>query len=94
MFEEFSDDRADLNVLGKSRDPRLQTADAADNQADLHPCAGRLIQRGDDLLVTEGIHLRDDRCRLSVFCMLRLPVDQMQEFRSEPQRGNRKHVPV
>ena len=29
----------------------------------------------DDLLVTEGIHLRDDRCRLSVFCMLRLPVD-------------------
>ena len=43
MFQKFPDDGADFNILGKSRNSCLQTADSTDHQMDLDTSAGRLI---------------------------------------------------
>ena len=63
----------------------LQTADAADDQVDLHACTGGFIQSGNDLLVTQGVDLGNDpgRTALLLHCWSPSGSSRINRFRSQ-----------
>lgn len=76
MFQEIADDRTYRYVFADMRDADLQTADAADDQFDLHPCRRCRIECLDDLPVTQGIHFCNDMGFFSRQCPVLLSFDQ------------------
>ena len=87
-------ERTDMFSL-ESRHTCLQAADAADNHFHLDARAGRLIQSGDDFLVTQGVHLGHNVGRLAVPGMLCVSLRIMRRNRSpEPEGGHRQLIPV
>ena len=52
-------------LLADARQPRAERADAADVQPDPHAGLRRRVERRDDLLVDERVHLGDDLGRLA-----------------------------
>ena len=76
VLQEGSYDGPHRDILGDSRYPGLQAADAADDQIDLYAGAGCLVELGYDIAVAERIHLRDDVSRFMCLRMADLTVDQ------------------
>src|SRR3954469_22224599 len=60
VLQEAAHDRADADVLRQAVDARPQRADAADQQLDRDAGVRRLVQRVDDPLVDQGVHLEPD----------------------------------
>ena len=87
VLKEITDNRADRDIFAQPRNTCFQTADSPDNHINLYARTGGLVKIGDDFFVAEGIHLYDNSGRLAVFCVPRLPLNQAQEFASQPQRG-------
>ena len=65
-----------------------QRADAAHVQADPHAGLRRRVERADDLLVDERVHLGDDLGRLARLGAAPLAVDQLHE---PPAQAGRRH---
>ena len=93
MLQEISDNGTHRDRPADSRDPHFQTADTADDQFNLHARRGSLIQGCDNPAVAQGIHLCDDSGRLARQRVLRLPRNQIEKLRAQPQRRERQFIP-
>src|SRR5919198_3013009 len=60
VLEKAADDAADVDVLAQALHARTKHADAADDEIDLDARLGRRVERVDDTLVGEVVHLHDD----------------------------------
>ena len=78
VFEEPADDADHPDMLRESCDARTETADAADDQVDLHPCRRGAIERLDALGVHDRVHLGDDPPTPPRQRMRRLAIDHPQ----------------
>ena len=74
-------------MLTDLRNPGLKTADATDDQVNLHPGCGCFVECCDDFFITQGIHLCHDPRRNTFRGMLRLPPYHVQETSTQPQRS-------
>src|SRR6266568_9491079 len=63
VFEKPADDRFHPDVLGKHRQSRPQTTDAAHDEVDRNPGARCLIKHVDDVRIDQGIVFHPDRSR-------------------------------
>ena len=86
MFQEPAEDRAHPDVVGQARYPGTQRADAADHQVHLDPGAAGPVQRVDDLLVDECVHLDLHAGVAALQRMLDLPLDPLDDARPYPVR--------
>src|SRR6201999_3269442 len=60
VLEEPAEDRTDRDVLREALGARAQRADAAHHHLDAHTRQRSAIQRVDDLLVDQSVHLHPD----------------------------------
>jgi len=93
MLQEVTYNGTHRDVLGKSRNPCLQTADTTYDQFDFHARIARLIQCTDNRRITQGIHLGNDLSTLTHTCILCLPVDQCKESILHPDRSYKQFIP-
>src|SRR5262245_478216 len=66
MFEKAIDDRYHFDIRAQIRHAWPERADPPNVESDSRALSCGVIQRFDDFLVDQGIHLRDDFCGLSV----------------------------
>ena len=81
-------------MLTDLRNTGLKTADATDDQVNLHPGCGCFVEGCNDFLITQGIHLCHDPRRNTPTGMLRLPPYHVQEASTQPQRSQDQTVPA
>ena len=93
MLEEIADNAAHRNIIRNSADTHLKAADTAHNQLNLHTGCRGLIQRLDNIRITQRIHLGLDLCALSAFCVFRFPPDHVQETVFEPEGRENQLIP-
>ncbi len=84
MLQEIADDGTDTDILADTGDSHLQAADTSDDQFDLHAGRTCFIQGTDNILVAEGVHLRNDMSILSLQRIIFLTLDQVQELILQP----------
>ena len=83
VFQKAADDGFDADVFRQALDPRPHAADAADDQADLHPGARGGVEGVDHLGVDQAVHLGPDFGRPPGAGMGGLLRDQIKEARLE-----------
>ena len=66
VFQEPAHDAADADVLAETLDAGPQRADAAHHQIDLHAGLRRLVERLDDALFEQRVHLGDNARRAAL----------------------------
>ena len=80
MLQEAPDDGTNTNVVCQPRQLRWQHAGTAHQQVNLDAHLSGPDQGVDDLLVGQGVHLRDNSCLASARCQLRQIVDFLDQF--------------
>src|SRR5204863_1374190 len=75
VLEEAIDHREHLDVLADSGYAGNETADAADQEVDLHPGARGAVERGDGRGIDQRIHLGRDARRFSIARVRLLALD-------------------
>ncbi len=90
MFEKAADDAAHPNAIAHPAHAGTQSAHAADDQVNLHSGLRSAIQRHDDVLVQQGIHLGDDAGRAAVTRVLGFARDQPQAAFRQVERCNQQ----
>src|SRR5262249_52110001 len=68
-------DAANSQMLAHSWHPRAQATNAPDQQVDLYPGLGCLIQRFDDRFVDQSVYLDENRRRLTHLRVVQLASD-------------------
>ena len=94
VLEVAVDQRAHLDGLGDLGDPRPQAADAADEQRDLHARLRRAVERLDDVLVDERVHLGDDLRGPPLPRVLGFARDEPEHRLVQPERRDDERVPL
>src|ERR1051326_3077452 len=94
VLQKTIDDRNDLDVFAKPGDAGNEAADASHQQLDLHAGGTGAIKGLDDGRLDERVHLRRDSRRLSVACVLRLPLDHLQDPLVIIDRGDDELAPA
>ncbi len=79
MLQISADDARDPDVFADAGNAWTQAANAADDQIDFHPGARGAVQRFDDFLVGQSIHLGGDVSRLVRQAILNFAFDQIEE---------------
>jgi hypothetical protein len=83
VLQEAIDDGDDLDAVADAGHTRPQRANAPDVQADANPGLRCCVQRANDVLVDERVHLRDDFGRLPRFGASAFAIDQFPESRTQ-----------
>src|SRR3546814_10542264 len=81
MLQEAADDALYPDVVGQTRYPGTQAADAADDQVDMHPRPAGAIERLYQLGIDERVELNPDRRRAPGLGVMDFFVDQAQRCR-------------
>ena len=79
VLQEVSYNGTYMDILAHTRDSHSQTADASDQQVNLHATGRCMIKSCNDLRITKRVHLRYDHSRHSLLRVLCLSLDQLQE---------------
>ena len=79
VLKETAQDRTHADVLGKSRNARLERADATFHDVDLHAGLACTVQRVDGLLVDDGIDLDLNPCFLACACRILFAADALNQ---------------
>ena len=94
VLEVAIDDRAHLDVVAHAGHLRAQAADAADDERDRHARLRRAVERLDDVLVDERVHLRDDARRPPLPRVLGLARDEPEHRLVQAERRDDERVPL
>ena len=78
VLEEAVDDRDDVDVVARALEPRPEAADPAHVEANADAGPRRVVERADDVLVHERVHLGADEGALAGLGPLALAVDEPQ----------------
>src|SRR6185437_783528 len=79
VLEESADHAHHANVVAGARDAGSQTADSPNYEIDLDAGTRRIVQRLDDLLVDDGVHLRNYTTRFPGACERGLASDHLHQ---------------
>ena len=79
VLEETTQNGTHANVLGKSWNTRLERADAAFHDVDLHAGLTCTVQRVDGLLVHDGVDLDLNPCFLACACRILFAADALNQ---------------
>src|SRR5690606_31860877 len=94
VLQEAANKAFHSDILRKARNAGPQTADAAHDEVDFDTGLARLVERGDDLRIDQGIHLRPDRCRTARFRVANLVANVLQDSRANAVRTRRHHLEI
>src|SRR6202012_3739098 len=84
VLEELSENRAHRDVFGEAGHAGTQCADAAHDDVDVPPGLRRTVDRIDDLLVDELIHLQPNVSLAGFPVRGDLPVDAFDDAVADP----------
>ena len=90
MLEKASHDGRHLDVLTHPGDARTEAADATGLQLDFHPSLRCAVQRPDEVLVHQSIHLEGYIAVAVLFVLLNLPVDAGNQLLLHLPRSNQQ----
>src|SRR5665648_390576 len=82
-IEEAAHDAHYVDILRKARHAGAQAANAAHHEVDLHARPARLIERIDDLVVHERVHLHPDGRRAPRLGVIHLLANMIENARSD-----------
>ena len=94
MLQEITNDRTHVDIFADTRNAHLQAADAADQKIDPDTTGRSIIQRCNDLRVTQRIHLCRNVSLFSLFRMLRFSFDHFYKTVLHPDRCNDQAIPA
>ena len=94
VLQEITYDRTHVDIFADTRNAHLQAADAADQKIDPDTTGRSIIQRGNDLRITQRIHLCRNVSLFSLFRMLRFSFDHFYKTVLHPDRCNDQAIPA